>query len=64
MFNDTVLYCLFKKPNTKDEFDDLTEVAGQEFNYDYPLKKKEEPRPEDDWTNEMRLLLCFNETVL
>ena len=49
VFNDTVLYCLFKKPNTKDEFEDLTEIAQQEFSYDYPLKKKEETKTEDDW---------------
>ena len=49
MFNDTVLYVLLKKPGTKDEFDDLTAVSGQEFTYDYPAKKKEEVKPGDDW---------------
>jgi hypothetical protein len=44
VFNDTVIYVLFRKPGTKDEFDDLTAVAGQEFTYDYPAPKKEEPK--------------------
>jgi hypothetical protein len=48
VFNDTVLYVLLKKPGTKDEFDDLTAVSGQEFTYDYPAKKKEEVKPGDD----------------
>ena len=46
MFNDAVLYVLFKKPGTKDEFDDLTEVAGQTFYYDY-AQKKPEPKKDD-----------------
>ena len=43
MFNDTQLYVLFRKPGTKDEFDELEKVAGQEFSYEYPQKKKEDP---------------------
>ena len=31
----TTLYICFKKPGTKDEFDDLKEVAGQDFEYEY-----------------------------
>lgn len=46
MFNDTVLFILFKKPGTKDDYDDLTEVAKQEFFYDYPIRKKEEVKQE------------------
>jgi hypothetical protein len=30
---------------TKDEFEDLTEVSGETFAYEYPVKKKEEPVP-------------------
>jgi hypothetical protein len=30
---------------TKDEFEDLAEVARQVFEYEYPAKKKEEPLP-------------------
>ena len=48
VFNDSVVYCCFKKPGTKDEFDDLAEVAGEEFSYDYPLKKKEEVKTIDE----------------
>lgn len=48
VFNDTELYVLFRKPGTKDEFDELEKVAGQEFSYDYPVKKKEEPKNDDD----------------
>ena len=28
---------------TKDEFEELQEVSGQTFDYEYPVKKKEEP---------------------
>ena len=45
VFNDTLLYLCFKKPGSRDEFDDLTEVAGQEFSYNNPYKKKEEDAP-------------------
>ena len=44
IFNNTELYVLFKKPGTKDEYDDLTEVAGQVFEYDYPRPKIEEKK--------------------
>ena len=42
MFNNTELWLVFRKPGTKDDWDDLTEVAGQVFEYDYPRPKKEE----------------------
>jgi hypothetical protein len=42
VFNDTLLYLCFKKPGSKEDFDDLTEVAGQEFSYNNPYKKKED----------------------
>jgi hypothetical protein len=41
VFNDTELFCLFKTPGTKDEFEDLAKIAGQEFLYDNPYKKTE-----------------------
>lgn len=28
---------------TKDEYEDLAEVSGQLFEYEYPVKKKEDP---------------------
>ena len=38
---------------TKDEFEDLGEVSGQVFEYEFPQKKKEDPVPaavpEQDW---------------
>ncbi|CDW87793.1 UNKNOWN [Stylonychia lemnae] len=43
LFNDSVVYICLKKPNTKDEFEDLADVSGQQFEYEYPPKKKEEP---------------------
>ena len=52
---------LFKKPGTKEDYDDLTEVAGQVFEYDYPRPKIEEKKKaaaDDDWCsfeNEKRL---------
>ena len=42
VFNDTLIYVLLKKPGTKDEFEPLEQVAGQEFVYEYPAKKREE----------------------
>jgi hypothetical protein len=33
---------------TKDEFEDLAEVSGQVFEYEYPTKKKEEPIKEPE----------------
>ena len=48
VFNDTVVYCLVKIPDTKDEYEDLEKVSGQVFEYDYPQKKKEEPKKTDD----------------
>jgi hypothetical protein len=41
---------LSKFIGTKDEFEDLSEVSGKSFEYEYPLKKKEEPVaiPEND----------------
>ena len=44
VFNDTVVYCLIHIPGTKDEFEDLEKVSGTLFEYDYPQKKKEEPK--------------------
>ena len=45
MDTNTTLYVLFKKPGTKDEWDDIKEVAGQDFEYEYQGgKKKEEAR--------------------
>jgi hypothetical protein len=41
------MYVLFRKPGTKDEFDELEKVAGQEFFYDYPAKKKEDPKKDE-----------------
>ncbi len=44
IFNDTVVYVCLRKPGGgKDDFEDLHEVAGQVFEYEYPTKKKEEP---------------------
>ena len=45
VFNDTLLYLCFKKPGSRDEYDDLTEVAGEEFSYNNPYKKKEDEAP-------------------
>ena len=58
VFNDTVVYCCIKKAGnctyltyigTKDEFEDLGDVAQTQFEYEYPPKKREEPVvvPED-----------------
>lgn len=47
VFNDSVIYVCFRKPGTKDEFDELEKVASQEFFYDYPAKKKEEVKTTD-----------------
>ena len=36
-------------PNTKPiEYEDLEKVAGVLFEYEYPPKKKEDPKPEED----------------
>ena len=43
VFNDTELYVLFRKPGTKDEFDELEKVAGREFAYDFPQQTKPDP---------------------
>ena len=43
MFNDSELYCLLRKAGTKDEYEDLKVVSGKEFEYEYPVKKVEEP---------------------
>ena len=48
VFNDTVVYCLIHIPGTKDDFEELEKVSGQLFEYDYPQKKKEEPKKETD----------------
>ena len=52
VFNDTVIYCLLRKPVApgakEGEFEVLAEVSGQEFEYDYPQKKKEEPKKVED----------------
>ena len=51
VFNDAEVYLCFKKPNTKDEFEPLTEVAnGQTFEYDYSgnVKKKGEENKDGD----------------
>eukprot|EP00347_Sterkiella_histriomuscorum_P001832 403370507 len=49
VFNDTEVFCCLKKPGGgKDEFEDLAEVSGQQFDYEYPLRKKEEPVPVED----------------
>ena len=43
VFNDSEVFLLLRKPGTKDEFEDLKVVAGREFEYEYPVKKVEEP---------------------
>ena len=48
VFNNTELWLLFRKPGTKDDWDDLTEVAGQVFEYDYPRPKKEEGKKAEE----------------
>ena len=45
MFDNCLLYLRFRKPNTKDDFETLAEVApGENFAYDFPgaVKKKED----------------------
>ena len=50
MNNDTVVYCCIKKPGTKDEWEELANVAGEVFEYEYPAKSKpeEKKRVEED----------------
>ena len=44
VFNNTQVYCLIHIPNTKEDFEALEVVSGVTFEYDYPQKKKEEPK--------------------
>ena len=48
VFNDTLLYALVHVPGTKDEYEDLEKISGILFEYDYPQKKKEEPKKDED----------------
>ena len=43
--NDCCLYLLLKRPGMN-EWEDLDEVSGQHFEYEYPTKPKEE-KPEE-----------------
>ena len=54
--NNSILYLCFKKPNTKDEFELLTDVApGVNLEYDYSgVVKKREDKKEDDWVKKKR----------
>ena len=55
--NNSILYLCFKKPNTKDEFELLADVApGVNLEYDYSgvVKKREEVKKEDDWVKKKR----------
>lgn len=48
VFNDTEVFLCLRIPGTKDQFEELTAAAnGVEFFYDYPARKKEEPKKED-----------------
>ena len=47
VFNDTELFCLFKIPGTKDDFEELAKISGQEFLYDNPYKKEERKAGDD-----------------
>ena len=47
---------LLRKPGTKDEFDELEKVAGQEFQYEYPQKKKEDPAAASKWMHDWLLI--------
>ena len=38
------------------EFEPVEEVSGIAFEYDYPQKKKEEPKKDDEWVNTFELL--------
>ena len=52
VFNDTLLYLLVRTsaPSEKVEvFEDLDKIAGEVFEYDYPQKKKEEPKKTEEW---------------
>ncbi len=49
--NDTVVYLLVKIPNTKDDYEDLEKISGVAWEYDYPQKKKEEPKKEEEWSD-------------
>ena len=45
VFNNCILYMGFKKPNTKDDFEPLEEIApGVDFSYDFPSM----PKKKDD----------------
>ncbi len=47
IFNDTQVILTFRKPGTKDEYEELFEAAQEEYYYDYPARKKEEPKKDD-----------------
>ena len=50
VFNDSEVYLLLRKAGSKDEYEDLKVVALREkdFEYDYPVKKVEEPIAQAD----------------
>jgi hypothetical protein len=48
LWNDEEIWCLVKKPNTKDEFEDLEKVSGQVFEHEYPVKAKVVEAPAED----------------
>ena len=57
VFNDTLLYLLVRTsaPSEKVEvFEDLDKIAGEVFEYDYPQKKKEEPKKTDGVSGEVK----------
>ena len=37
-----------KIPETKDDYEELEKISGITFEYDYPQKKKEEPKKDKD----------------
>ena len=43
-----MLYALCHVPGTKDEYEDLEKVSGILFEYEYPQKKKEEVKKEEE----------------
>ena len=46
------------------EFELVEEVSGIVFEYDYPQKKKEEPKKEDDWINKQYYELLYFNAIL
>ena len=48
VFNDTELWARIKIPGTKDDYEELETISGTVFEYDYPPKKKEEPKKDEE----------------